>query len=405
MIRQYIVTERAHFMCPNMHFGILVEMKNQYDKQKMIDTLELQAKAHPFLRSTIKYEDNTNKLYYDIHDTSMIEFTELQNKEELWDAIYSMSKKEWNPFENGLLKVFIVNDVNQITVLFMAHHLLGDGRCIRDIACEFADYYVEEKVPVYVEEHLIQSIEDLPKNSDLPFISKCIIKDANHRWKKEGKSVNYTIYADFVKKYGEIQQIKYTEHKISDEEYQNMIRSCKENQISVNDLLMSYLYSKADIHKLIMAVDIRKYLTCYREGALGNYATAFSVIYKSKTTNIYERAKEIHKLVRKKIKDNHQLMLVLSCYLNMAPELLDAAAISARKGFDSKAATFVGDKMFGMSKPQNYSLTNIGKIVNKNIISAMFIPPVSPAVKVTVGVMTVNDTMRICTSENVVNNE
>lgn len=43
MERQYLVTERAHFMCPNMHFGILVELKEKYNKQKVLDTLIIQA--------------------------------------------------------------------------------------------------------------------------------------------------------------------------------------------------------------------------------------------------------------------------------------------------------------------------------------------------------------------------
>lgn len=401
MERQYLVTERAHFMCPNMHFGILVEIKKEYNKQKVLDTLNIQANAHPFLRSTIRYEDTTNKLYYDIHDTSMTEFTELNSKNELWNIMKSLSKKEWNPFLNGLLKVYSFTDTEKMTILFMAHHLLGDGRCILNIASEFADYYTDKMIPTYVEEHLIQSIDDLPDKSDLSYISKLLIRNANSKWKKEGRPVDYQLYSDFVKKYGELHNIEYKEHMITNDTYQEMVKSCKENNISVNDLLMAHMYNKFGITKMIIAVDIRNKLSCYRQGALGNYATAVSIISKPKTSDIYKKAKEIHQLVKKKVGNNRQLMLVLSCYLYMDPGLLDAAAISALKGFDSNAGTFVGAGMFGMAKPESYSLTNLGKIKNDNMISAMFIPPVSPAAKMTVGVVTVNDTMRICTSENV----
>ena len=40
-------------------------------------------------------------------------------------------------------------------------------------------------------------------------------------------------------------------------------------------------------------------------------------------------------------------MLVLACYFEMSPTLLDAAVISALGGFDSKAGRFVGGGMFG----------------------------------------------------------
>ena len=31
MKKQYILSERAHFMCPNMHFGMLMEIEKEYD--------------------------------------------------------------------------------------------------------------------------------------------------------------------------------------------------------------------------------------------------------------------------------------------------------------------------------------------------------------------------------------
>ena len=91
-------------------------------------------------------------------------------------------------------------------------------------------------------------------------------------------------------------------------------------------------------------------------------------------------------------------MLVLACYFDMTPTLLDAAAISALGGFDSKAGRFVGGGMFGFSQPKSYSITNLGKVDNNNIKSLMFIPPASPATKLTLGVVTLNGTMRACSS-------
>ena len=37
---QYIVTERAHLMCPNMHFGIKARIAASYDKEKVQTALE-----------------------------------------------------------------------------------------------------------------------------------------------------------------------------------------------------------------------------------------------------------------------------------------------------------------------------------------------------------------------------
>ena len=66
MERQYVYTERAHFMCPNMHFGIIANVKAKYNNQKVNYSCDIMAKAHPFLRSIIKYEDGSERLYYKI---------------------------------------------------------------------------------------------------------------------------------------------------------------------------------------------------------------------------------------------------------------------------------------------------------------------------------------------------
>ena len=62
MKRNYLVTERAHFMCPNMHFGILTELEKEYDKESVEATLNRMAEAHPFLKCLIEYENGTDKL-------------------------------------------------------------------------------------------------------------------------------------------------------------------------------------------------------------------------------------------------------------------------------------------------------------------------------------------------------
>ena len=168
----------------------------------------------------------------------------------------------------------------------------------------------------------------------------------------------------------------------------------------MNDLLMAHMYVKTGTEKIIIAADIRNMLSKYRKGTLGNYSTAMGICCKSKSTDVIEKAKEVHKLVQKHMKNNRALMLVLACYFEMAPTLLDAAAISALGGFESKAGKFVGGGMFGFTQPKSYSITNLGKVKNNNIKSFMFIPPASPAAKLTLGVVTLNGTMKVCSSRN-----
>ena len=89
-------------------------------------------------------------------------------------------------------------------------------------------------------------------------------------------------------------------------------------------------------------------------------------------------------------------MLVLACYFNMDPELLDAAVISTLGSFESKAGRFVGSRMLGYEKRDGHCITNLGRVESGVIREGVFIPPASPANRKAWGVLTINRKMRIC---------
>ena len=151
-------------------------------------------------------------------------------------------------------------------------------------------------------------------------------------------------------------------------------------------------------NKVLIAADIRNQTKCYKQGAMGNYSTAFSVIVKKSREDVITLAKRVSSQVINICQHPQKEMLVLACYIHMLPELIDAVAISALGDFASKAGTFVGKNMFGYGSQNGYSITNLGKIQSNIIAEAVFIPPASPANKKTWGVLTVNNHMTICTS-------
>ena len=152
-------------------------------------------------------------------------------------------------------------------------------------------------------------------------------------------------------------------------------------------------------NKVVIAADIRNQAKCYRQGAMGNYSTAFSVSVKKNGENVISLAKRIASQVINICQHPQKEMLVLACYLHMQPGLIDAVAISTLGDFESKAGTFVGKNMFGYGSQNGYSITNLGKIQSDTIAEAVFIPPASPANQKTWGVLTVNNHMKICMSD------
>lgn len=400
MKKQYLRTERTHFMCPNMHFGMLMELEKEYEEERVKETLHRMAEAHPFLRSVVAYEDGTDQLYYKVTEHSQIDLVIRKNKSALWSDYSKLAVQDWNVFEEGMLKVFVYFENKQMTLLFVAHHLLADGRGLLELAQEFADVYVGKREPIYVEEHLIENIGDLPEKSSLTGISKMLVRRANATWKKENHTVSYEQYRSFAVKYGKEHPVEYKTYEADAVQVKQMKEQCREHGFTMNDLLMAHMYITTGASKIIIASDIRNRLSKYQKGALGNYATALGIVCKTNTKDTVKKAIEAHKAVQKSKAVNRKWMLVLACYFEMSPTLLDAAAISALGGFESKAGSFVGKRMFGMGKPESYSITNLGKVENENIQSILFIPPASPAAKLTLGVVTLNGVMRLCSSKN-----
>lgn len=399
-MKKYLYTERAHYMCPNMHFGIMAEIGKELDTEKITKTIAALKSAHPLMRSLIAEEEGSNKIYYEEHPELEIPVT-IKETETDWQTDYNaVSKAGWNVQKEALLKVFAYSSENTTKILFIAHHLLCDGRGLLQLIQEFADHYVNGTEPQQADGKLIERIEDLPQGSDLKFISKVIIKDANKKWSKEGHKVSYDEYLKFEREFDSKQKIKRKITNIDGEELDKILASCKENGVSLNDYLIAQMMHEENIDKVVIASDIRNKIRNYQKGTIGNYATAFGVVVKKKSNDTMELAKTVSNEVRNIINKPDKEMLVLSCYFNMDPGLLDAVAISTLGDFPSNAGKFVGSKMFGFEKRDGHCITNLGRMESTIINEAVFIPPASPANKKAWGVLTINKNMRICSIDS-----
>lgn len=366
---------------------------------KFANTLKQLEMAHPFLQSVIQEEKATGKLFYAFQKERHIAIIEKENSHN-WQADYKeITGAGWNVFKENMLKILVYPSERCTEFIFIAHHILGDGKAILGIVNEFINCYVENQAIPEAEEQLLTCLEDLPPHSDLPFMSKLIINSVNKKWQAENQKLTYAQYHDFEVDFIHKHAVRFKEESVGRNEVNNLIKKCHEEGISLNDYLVAEMMLKEKISKVIIAADIRKQLKCYHQGALGNYATAMGIVCKKHSDDIMCQAKSVSRIIKKHLSNTQKSMLVLACYFRMIPELIDAVAISTLGDFQSHAGRFVGSKMFGYEKRDGYSITNLGNIRNDNVIEGMFIPPASPANKKTMGVLSVNGYMKKCTAE------
>lgn len=401
-----IFTERAHLMCPGMNFGIAMSVNSVFDKERIAKAFRITAGNHPFLNAVLGYEKSDNSYFYDVTDTSKIGLTISDDlltgidDPKITEEYSRLTGYDWDIRTEGLLKAVVWRTVDKTVFLLVFHHLLTDGRGALGLAEEIAGIYAEDKAFAYVPEKLISSGNDLPADSKLPFISKTLVENANRNWIKEGNEpLSYDSYHQFADNFVKKDKVSISVKGTSADELGQMISDCREHSVTVNDLLMAKMFIEDKTDKIIIAKDLRDSLPFYNNGALGNYSTAFSIVIKKPGKDVWALAGEVHKKVQKVISNPKELYLVLQCYANLAPEVLDAAFMAAKGAFDSKSAKFIGKMFFGFDEPKGYSITNLGKIDSNSIGRAFFIPPASPAVRKTVGILTVNGEMYSCVSE------
>ena len=406
MKKQYIFTERAHLMCPCMYFGIAGVLSAPCDKSRLKHTLDTVSYAHPFMRAVLGYEQESDRYFYAVTEDVKTELTVFEQAPQgLDDPIVSAcfeqaAKTDSDLTKEGMLRIFAWKMGEQTCLLFVFHHLLADGRGALGLVREFAEMYVDGKKPAAVEEQLIQSADDLPKGAQLSGLSRKLVSMYNKKWLREGKRLTYEKYHAFA---GEYQQKHTASHRVcvtDENKLAQLLEKCKQQGVTLNDYLLAEMFEKQHTSAIVIASDLRSRLECYRSGALGNYSTAFTVKLKKRGRSVWQHARSIHKEVRDIAADVSALCLVLSFYAIIEPGLLDAAAPSALGGFDSRAAASAGKSILGYSGKGGCCITNLGKLESTALKEAMFIPPASPAMRLTQGVLTVNGKMYICTAEN-----
>ena len=401
---QYLFTERAHLMCPNMNFAIAMCINAPLDPEKVMAASDMLAKAHPFLNAVLGYDKENDKYFYKVTMDPKIEVIPSPENISQIDAPQVMAEHaflcgyDWELFKEGMLKIACWRMDDKMCVLLVCHHLLTDGRGLLGLAREFADLYVEGKAPSHAPETLITAA-DLPEDSRMPWISRTLVNNANKNWRKEGKRLSYDDYHRYAMEFVKNDKITHKVKRIVRPDLSSTLDECRDHSVSLNDLLIARMMLEEHTDNIIIAIDLREKLSCYSKGALGNYATAFSVKVKKKTSDVWELASAVHNEVARKFGNPSDLYLVLQCYANLEPGLLDAAFMSARGAYASKSANFIGTRFFNFAESQGFSITNLGRIENPNITSAFFIPPASPAIRKIKGVLSVNGEMMICSSE------
>ena len=114
--RKYLYTERAHYMSPNMHFGIMAEIGSEFDADGIIESIGVLRSAHPLMRSLIAEEEGSSMIYYEEHPELEIPIT-IKEADDNWQTDYeAVSSAGWNVQKEALLTRYFPSDASGLSV-------------------------------------------------------------------------------------------------------------------------------------------------------------------------------------------------------------------------------------------------------------------------------------------------
>lgn len=294
-------------------------------------------------------------------------------------------KKRFRIEAGEYLRAFVKKNEHDTSILFMMHHLGGDGKSLLYFIEDFMTF-LSGGTKNYKE---IRTAETKEK---LDVISRGILRCYNKRWK------NHVFTFDDLDK----AHVKYWKNRtsvietevIENEKMNEILEECHNAGVKFTAYLTARLiassHRKMDIG---YAVDYR------HDGnrSMGNQASGISIKYKyDSSKTLIRNARKIQHKLDIKLKDHEKSSYILNFVGGISPTLRDAANLEHAKCFHNRVSYSMAKLMGYVGKTKDYSITNLAvadiptKYGEYEIKQIMFIAPVVSYGKRIISVVTFN---------------
>ncbi len=381
---------------PNIYTSLFITLKKKADV-KVEDVKKAVEKAYTQNETTMSkiVLENGEAYFKTMSKTGCKVFFDQRN----WmDIIHENEKKTFKINEGELVRTFIIDGKDEIRLLIMAHHILGDGGSMvlftQDILSNLAGESVEYKP-------LNNDNQEMPPKTKYPFSKKLGIKLLNSQWKKTGKSFTWEDYFTMHEKFWKNRQ-SYIEPFTMTESLAEIKAKCKELGITINSYITAKeLQKNPKYHIIGMPTSMRG-----TNRSISNKVAAMKFDCNYNTAiSFEENAKEIHKCIQDNLEDPNKRYFVVNSFLLFEPTLVDGAFMAHYAGYKNdmaeKMATVLN--MTTENKTQ-LGVTNIGKINLKEAYASFEVDnivavaaPMSTT-EIALAVCTVKDNMSLCYS-------
>ena len=389
-MRYIIDTERVDLFDVSIVITMTVRLESDVPFDVLKDAFFKACESHEVLKSKVVIEPSGEAYYVD-NGTVASSFS--QTELSLYELIYENERKRFRLEDGEFIRGFLSPD----GIVFMMHHLGGDGKSLLYFIETFMNCLAGNKCGEVPFKKL--GLDDLPKDSKIPFLYTTLTKSWNRGWLKEKRIFDFDdmdeAYAKFWKKHRSNVEVR----KYEKEDLDALLKRAKDSGTTLTAYIITDMIKdstkKMDIG---LAVDGRT------DGnrSMGNQATGISVTYRyDKNKSFEENAAKIQDLMQKKLSDDRYRFFVLDFMGKLDPTLKDSLNLEHAGCFSGKTSKKVADILGYGEKVKDISITNLTRADipleygEYKIRDIAFIPPVVSYAANVIGIVTAGDVMNI----------
>lgn len=390
-MKKYILSERVNLFEPNVYIQLLVQLKGPAagsDADKLADAVKKAYMVNESTMSKIVLKENGDAYYEKIEKSGCKVMILDENFD---DIIRENEKRPFRLEEGELMRVFVILQGSNLSLLLMAHHLAGDGKSMV--------YFLEDVMRIFVGQKVeykpMKTVtgDFLSAKTKLPAKVRLYVNGVNRKWKKKGQSFTWEDYYHVHKKYWETYSSCFEYKIIFGEEFDTVKANAKRAGVSVNSYLVTTCLKergKGRKNVLGIPVDVRE-----NDSSMSNQVSGISVKYKYlENKTIEENAVNVHNKIYKKLGNPRMKYFVLRFISVLEPSLIDSVLLCTHGCYQNQVSGKLAGVMGYMDdKASDLGVTNLGKIGipseygEYEIGRIMFFPPAVSYAKEIVGVV------------------
>lgn len=394
-MKKMICSERADLFDPNIYIQFLIEITGNPDIGELMDSIKTAFATNEATMSKVVLLEDGRAYYKKMKESGC----SVSITDQDWLAVSHENEKHPFQINSGeMMRVFICTSDDKIRLLIMAHHLVGDGKSIT--------YFIEDVMRAlsgemleYKEMRLITD-ESFPKEAKLPKYFRWYANRFNWKWRHSGCIFSWEDYETVHKTYWLRHSSQVIYESFLPEEVDELKACAREIGVSLNSYIATaFLRADKENRCIGIAVDARD----DHNRAMANQATGISAdhIYSEKLS-FAENAKAVHRKIYEKLKRPVMRYFILQFMPLFTPTLIDSILLNTYQLYENKTTRKLAQVMgYRGNKTRDLGITNLTRLDIPSVYGkyaireVLFIPPVVSYAKHIIGVVTMEDGMRI----------